>query len=74
MNKCLVKLLNNQIKLVYYLRSFVMVVFLFLLNVVCFMVNAYIGFTEYNTICMLVSAFNLGAAVLLLSDMIGDWK
>lgn len=51
-----------------------MVVFLFLLSVVCFVVNAYIGLTEYNTLCMLVSAFSLGAAVLLLLDIIGGEK
>ena len=51
--------------------GFKMLVFLFLLNVVCFVTNAYIGLTEYNTICMLVSAFNFSAAVLLFLDMIG---
>lgn len=51
-----------------------MSVFLFVLNVFCFVVNAYVGLTEYNTLCMLVSAFNLGAAIILLSDMIGGKK
>ena len=51
-----------------------MVVFLFALNVFCFVVNLYLGLTEDNVICILTSGVNLGVAIMLLSDMIGDWK
>lgn len=49
-----------------------MLVFLFVLNVVCFLVNARIWLTKDCVVCMVVSGFSLGTAIMLLSDMVGD--
>ena len=74
MNKCLVKVLNNQIILGYYLRSFKMLVFLFVLNLILFVVNLYLGFTEDNLMCLVAAAFNFLATIVLSLDVFGDKK
>ena len=72
MNKCLVKVLNNQIILVYYLRSFKMLVFLFLLNLILFVVNPYLGLAEGSVMCLVAALFNLLATIVLSQDVFGD--
>lgn len=49
-----------------------MLVFLFVLNLILFVVNLYLGFTEDNLMCLVAAAFNFLATIVLSLDVFGD--
>lgn len=51
-----------------------MVVFLFLLNLILFVVNLYLGLAEDSVMFLVVAVFNLVATIVLSPDVFGGEK